>query len=335
MRLLILILIVLGLGVAVSGRTSTLIYQAQNSFLHESSAEILFVGDMMLDRNVRRVAEKQGFEYLIADVKSLFDDLDLTIGNLEGTITENESIAIKNNKILRFTFDPSVATSLLSLGFDGVSLANNHAYDFGEEGYEETINNLGEEGIFSFGSVLNNENQSRRVNIKDEYVCFVGYHELYNPNIDSTVREIQTIESECDFTIVLAHWGVEYSTKESKSQREKGYVFVDSGADLIIGTHPHVIQPIEIYKNKAIFYSLGNFIFDQDFSLETRQGLTVRLVLSDDRVTYKIIGIEMLKSKLYFPEENSFDDAMDVITSKLSAEHKKRVLFEGEFSLPR
>jgi poly-gamma-glutamate capsule biosynthesis protein CapA/YwtB (metallophosphatase superfamily) len=85
------------------------------------------------------------------------------------------------------------------------------------------------------------------------------------------------------------HAGIEYSSTYSKSQQRIAHASINAGADLVIGTHPHVVQPLEIYKNKAIFYSLGNFMFDQNFSFETTHGLAVRLTWGDNTTTYSLI----------------------------------------------
>ncbi|MBX4189220.1 CapA family protein [Candidatus Parcubacteria bacterium] len=301
----------------------------------EEPIQILFVGDIMLDRVVRTTIDKNGFASVFEEVKNIFENIDMAVGNLEGTITANPSVSVKDHGNLHFTFDPSVALELKDLGFTGFSLANNHALDFGTEGFLTTQVNLSSAGLFSFGSPSNDITVSKQVEVKGQNICFVGYHALYKEDTQPVVLEITRLKPNCNFVVVFAHWGVEYSTTESTDQKREAHRFVDAGADLVIGAHPHVIEPIEIYKDKAIFYSLGNFIFDQDFSLATRQGLAVRLELGPSTETFHLIGIEMLRSKLYFPEKEAFQIRTNILTSELPVDLAKSVDVDGVFTLTR
>jgi len=304
-----------------------------NKIVEEEPVSILFVGDIMLDRAIRIRINERGFDYLFDDINSIFQNNDLVIGNLEGTITSNNSIAISNNQIFRFTFATSTTASLKNVGFSGFNLANNHTLDFYQAGFEETKKNLGKVELFSFGHPLNNQSLSYKTGIKSENICFVGYHSLYSTSTVSVINEIKNIKPVCSYLVVFAHWGAEYEDFESEEDRVFAHSFIDNGADLIIGSHPHVIQPLEIYKNRAIFYSLGNFIFDQDFSLRTRQGIAVRLILENDKQTFEIIPIEMFKGHLYFPKEESFQPRMDILISKLSDSLKPNINITKEFTL--
>ncbi len=301
----------------------------------ENPIEMLFVGDIMLDRTVRSTIERNGFNYVFNDIKVIFQNLDLAVGNLEGTVTSNQSLSLKNLKILKFTFPTSSPQNLKSLGFSGFSLANNHALDFGTDGLKETQNRLTAAGLFYFGTPSNDASLSKSVSIKGQNVCFVGFHSLYNPDTTSVVNGIKSIKEQCNFTVVFAHWGEEYIDEENEAQENAGHDFIDAGADLVIGAHPHVVEPIEIYKNKAIFYSLGNFIFDQDFSLATRQGVTVRVTLSEKEVKYHLIPIAMSRSHLYFPEKEFFQERMSVLISKLPKDLAQAVDIDSVFTLKR
>ncbi len=301
----------------------------------EKNTTILFTGDIMLDRAIRNVINEKGFDYIFEDIKSIFSGNDLVVGNLEGTITENESVAVKNNNILHFTFATTTAKELKDLGFSGFSLANNHSLDFYQAGFIETKNNLDNAGLFSFGHPLNNQNLSYEQKINGENICFVGYHSLYATSTVNIINEINKIKSECDFLIIFSHWGVEYQDEESEDQRNEAYEFIDNGADLVVGAHPHVIEPIEIYKNKAIFYSLGNFIFDQDFSLRTRQGIVVKVTLIKEKVNFEIIPLEMWKGKLYFPTEENFKAERDLLFSKLKPDFNASLYSKKSFDLIR
>ncbi|MFA6521905.1 MAG: CapA family protein, partial [Candidatus Gracilibacteria bacterium] len=118
---------------------------------------------------------------------------------------------------------------------------------------------------------------------------------------EKVVAEIKKVRPESDFIVILPHWGVEYARKPTVGQIKEARMFIDAGADLIIGTHPHVIETIEEYKGKYIFYSLGNFIFDQYFSVDTMQGLAVGASLKKQsdgvsmNVEYRIYPITINK----------------------------------------
>jgi poly-gamma-glutamate capsule biosynthesis protein CapA/YwtB (metallophosphatase superfamily) len=298
------------------------------------SLSLLFVGDIMLDRGVRIAINREGADYPFGDVASLFDGHDLVVGNLEGTFTSNASLALPGSGVLRFTFDPALAQMLKKYKFDGFSLANNHALDFGRSGLDETKRVLAEAGFFSFGSPSNDLDISHAVKVGGESLCFVGYHSLFREAVQPVVSEIERLRPGCEYIVVYAHWGDEYQDSENSAQRRQGRAFVDAGADLVIGHHPHVVQPVEIYNGKAIFYSLGNFLFDQDFSLPTRQGLAVRLTLSKDSQSFDLIPIEMSRARLYYPGER-YQSRMNVLTSKLPDALRDSVETTGQFTILR
>ena len=253
-------------------------------------SKVLFVGDIMLDRSVARHARNVGGEKLFDDVKNIFAEHDVVVGNLEGTITDNLSVSEASSTILRFTFDPSLAGVLHDAGVTTVSLANNHALDFGEFGFDDTRHYLNEVGIAAFGSPYN-EQLATAATVNDKELCFVGYHELYQRDPSTVVQKILEINSTCDQTVVFAHWGEEYVSEPSRSQQELARLFVDTGADLVVGAHPHVVQTLEVYNNVAIFYSLGNFIFDQGWRPEVRRGLMVSVEFGDKETTFNLLPV--------------------------------------------
>jgi poly-gamma-glutamate synthesis protein (capsule biosynthesis protein) len=339
---LVLVLGVLGLGYYAFSRYLVSKLDGRGSVVaniidkeESSPVRMLFVGDIMLDRVVRRHIDDKGFKYQFEDVMSLFENNDIAIGNLEGTVTSNPSLSEKDFSILRFTFDPKMGDELKALGFSGFSLANNHAYDFGSEGFLETQANLERSGLFSFGSPYNDLNLLAKKNVGNEEVCFVGYHALYRPDISPIVSTITDNRETCTYIVVFAHWGDEYTDVPNARQIEAAHSFIDAGADLVIGAHPHVVEPIETYRGKAIFYSLGNFIFDQDFSRATQLGLAVRLELGTSTQKFTLVPIEMKNTKLSFPEESSYAERMDVLLSRLTEVERGEIRGSGTLTLPR
>lgn len=257
---------------------------------------LLFVGDVMLDRSVALHAKEKGDASLFAGVTKLFTSADAVVANLEGAITEYPSVAVPYGTVLRFTFDPRFARVLREQGITVVSLSNNHTDDFGREGYAQTKNHLSEAGISFFGSPDNTE-LSTQLQIRDKNICFVGYEGFINASTTPVAKEIQRLRPLCAFLVATMHDGTEYIATSTAHQQNAAHTFVDAGADLIIGTHPHVVQPLEIYKGKAIFYSLGNFIFDQSFSWATKHGLAVRAELSDAETRFTLFPITIERAE--------------------------------------
>lgn len=250
----------------------------------EQDPSILFVGDIMLDRSVAKHAMASTTAPLFAGVLDLFKTADANVANLEGTVTTNPSIAQVDHTILHFTFDPALARQALApLHLAAASQANNHAYDFGISGLRSTQQYVQSWGTAPFGHPYNaSSSLSTTLDIRlpgqgGKKICLVGYHSLYNPSTASVVSEITRLRPDCYRVVVFAHWGEEYEPVANLAQRGQAHEFIDAGADLIIGAHPHVVQNVGVYKGKAIFYSLGNFMFDQNFSWATTHGLAVKV----------------------------------------------------------
>ncbi len=265
---------------------------------HEESQKIklLAVGDMMLGRNVGGLIEKypQNPIYPFAKISSVFQDNDVVLGNLEGPITD-EGREINTDTCILFKFATSTAENLAEAGMDIVSLANNHTYNQGEAGFIDTQNFLEEANVASFGSQVEENDESLVVmQVKNKKIAFIGLNNV-GRNIDKekTAELIAKAQEESDVLLVYIHWGTEYAEKENQLQKNLAYWLIDEGVDVVIGSHPHVTQPMEVYKNKMIFYSLGNFVFDQYFSEETQEGLMVQMVFDkDNKIEYNLLSIK-------------------------------------------
>lgn len=267
----------------------------------EGDPSILFVGDIMLDRNVAKHAAASSTGVLFAGVADLFRSADARVANLEGAITENPSVSRTDHTILRFTFDPKLAQEALApLNLSAASLANNHAYDFGRAGFDATQGYLASWGIKPFGHPANAPGHSptgeardlsTALAIRGKQFCLIGYHSLYDPSTAEVLAEIARLRPECYRIIVFAHWGEEYEPRANAAQAASAHEFIDAGADLVIGAHPHVVQNVEAYRGKAIFYSLGNFMFDQNFSWATTHGLAVKAAFGATSTSFDLIPI--------------------------------------------
>ncbi|MFA6278627.1 MAG: CapA family protein [Candidatus Paceibacterota bacterium] len=299
-----------------------------------TSVRILFTGDVMLDRNVALHAKTAGDASLIAQVERMFLGVDAIVANLEGTITTNPSVAIQDNSRLQFTFDPHFAGFLKNIGVTAVSLSNNHTFDFGLSGYEATKNFLANEGILSFGSPHNDDNISTKIELRGKNLCLVGYEGFVAPDLTPFVTEITRIRPSCDLIIATMHAGEEYFLGYTNPQQKAARAFIDAGADVVIGTHPHVVEPLEIYKGKAIFYSLGNFIFDQNFSFVTTHGLAVNMEWNDNETRYTLIPITIQYEEVSFSStEDTTQTLYALIDGNLSKDIESAILNKYSFVL--
>jgi len=303
-----------------------------NTIFPDAPFRTVFVGDIMLDRAVAQHAKKLGAEHIFSGVEYVFRTADAVIGNLEGTISSRKSIALPGSSILRFTFDPSFAELLKQVGFTAVSLANNHSLDFGHSADTETREYLHSANILTFGSALNSRTLSTVIPLKGTSFCVVGYHDLFVPDPASTLAEIQKIRSNCSNVTVFVHWGAEYTHVPSDRQRSLARAFIDAGADLVIGAHPHVVQPIEVYKDKAIFYSLGNFVFDQNFSFATMHGLMVGVDWAHDQTRFELIPVSIRNGQVTVADGGERNTVLEtLIDAYLTDDIATSIRTTGEF----
>lgn len=241
-----------------------------------TAASVMSFGDMMLGREVgAKISEGlDPFEKIKGVEGNFLRGVDMFTANLEGVITSVGNCAPKP---VVLKFEPLVTKLMKKNKIGSVSLANNHSYDCGEVGLEDTKKLLKESGVRYF-----TDTEPVIVKAGNKKLAQIGFSLLGASEYDLKMMEdkISTLKRENDYVIVYTHWGLEYNSQPSSEQKEIAYKIIDAGADAIIGSHPHVVQPLEIYSNKPIFYSLGNFIFDQPLP-ETNIGLGVGLVFKE------------------------------------------------------
>jgi len=267
--------------------------------VNSKKIDILFLGDLMFDRYIRQVAQRKGNDFIFQGISGMLSGHDLVVANLEGPITGNPSISLaskigeRNNYY--FTFDKSVADSLEKYNIKLVNLGNNHILNFGENGLDQTEQFLDAAKVNYFGDY---RGSGKRIFIKEINgfsIGFVNYDQFTANSIDNALNDISEAKRKSDFVVVYAHWGTEYATSPEDKIKNLAHDFVDSGADLVIGSHPHVVQPSEDYRGKRIYYSLGNFIFDQYEEKNTKEGLGVEVEInpSDSAVNFREISVQM------------------------------------------
>ena len=205
-----------------------------------------------IEKRFTRCAEKNGPDYFFANVQNLFAEDDFTLVNLEGPLTTATKYASKTY-VMRG--DPAYASILSGASVDVVNLANNHTRDFGDAGYRDTLSALESAGVAASGNdiLYIAEKQGYRIG-------FIGFERWHHSAADA-VEGVKAARDQCDLLIVSVHWGEEYDYTANTDQQKLGRALIDAGADLVLGTHPHVIQGVERYRDKYIVYSLGNFCF--------------------------------------------------------------------------
>lgn len=197
--------------------------------------------------------QMNNYEYFFEKVKPIFEDDNLTLVNLETTLTSRVN---KADKKFRFKGDPSYVNILKAGSIEMVNISNNHIYDYFKEGFLDTINNLEKAGILYSG-----EDYIEYYNVNGITIVSIGYRG-WSSNIKPHIaNDIKEVKDKANIIIVSFHWGNEHTYYPNQTQISLGRFAVDQGADVVVGHHPHVIQGIEKYKNKYIVYSLGNFCF--------------------------------------------------------------------------
>lgn len=273
------------LGGMLLARTSRPVAETQRPS-SPSEARIIFGGDMMFDRYIRSVIAKKGMDAVVTPgVRELLHSADAAVANLEGPITENPSVsvtsAVGSRENYIFTFPPETPTLLKNAGITHVALGNNHVLNFQADGLESTKRFLAATGLPYFGAPDGSADWHLE-NMKGTPVAFVGYNEFATGGKERTLAAIKAARESGAVVIVFAHWGKEYEAVLPRV-RSLAHEFIDVGADVIIGAHPHIVQEQETYQGKAIYYSLGNFVFDQYFDDRTKEGLLVELIIASDR----------------------------------------------------
>lgn len=273
--------------------------------------KIVFVGDMMFDRGVETLMEGMGFTYPVELIKDFLNGFDYSVGNLEGPI--NKKPKDFPDSSLMFSFNEKSVESLKAGNFKVVSLANNHTLNMGEDGLQETKDILKENGIGYAGDSIDcgidylyQKDEITYYAINETYANNCSENQLINSFIDARHYNPDS------FIVAIMHWGTEYSLESSVSQQQMAHDLIGAGADLVIGSHPHVVQEVEEYQGKLIFYSLGNFIFDQYFSEETQKGLAVGMEKYADKIVYTLYPV---KNRLAQPKLMEGQDRQDFLNN--------------------
>lgn len=251
----------------------------ENQDLEAGAATLLFGGDVLLSSHVLNAYQNAGGIHGVVDeaYRNIIRNADFFMVNEEFPFSSRGVQA--EDKQYTFRLEPERVSMFLELGIDGVTLANNHALDFGVEALLDTCTTLDNAGILRTGAGTNLEEAKKPVEmeLQGETIAIIGAtrvipdagwaagknHPGMLASYDATtlLEEITAQKQGGKFVIVYVHWGVERDERPQEYQRTLAQQYINAGADLVIGSHPHVLQGIEYYKGKPIVYSLGNFVF--------------------------------------------------------------------------
>lgn len=260
---------------------------------------MVFVGDVMLSRDIGKLIQENNTYFPFMYVKDYISSFDISFANFENPVS---TLGKNVGSIYSFRAHPDALVGLRDASFDVVSFANNHVFDYGPTAFSDSIVQLEKVGIRISGAGNTKEEAHRgaMVNKNGIKVVFLSYSQFSSAtqqsgdngyavagiNPEEIVQDISKArESGADFVVASFHWGEEYQTKHNSFQERIAHVAVDAGADLVVGHHPHVIQDTEWYKDKFIAYSLGNFVFDQNFSKDTREGGVLEVIANKDGIS--------------------------------------------------
>lgn len=288
---------------------------------------LLFLGDIMLGRYVENKMESDGEEYPFKYIKTLLASSTYIVANLEGPIPKVHTPTPMYT--FRFSFKESVAPLLSKMNIHAVSLANNHSVDWGEEGYVNTKTILDKHGVRSFGHSQSMMDDVYEINLDGKMVTTFGINMTkarWN-NDEAIEATLKVVNAHPESHIVaFLHWGDEYSHRQNSKQQELARILIDNGVDTVIGAHPHVIQGIEKYKDSHIFYSLGNFIFDQFFSDDVEEGYAIKMKHVEGNLIFELIPYVSERSQPRLADEENRKKILDNLASYSDEELKSAIV---------
>lgn len=299
-----------------------------------STWSLTAVGDIMLDRNVWTKIKAYGREYPLSKITAQLKGADIVLGNLEGPFTSSTKHAVSGGA-LSFNFDPIMAPVLKRSGFTALALANNHTLNQGQRGLDNTRATLKKDGLDYFGDPRNGTNYHLTKTLGGERVTFLGYDNL-DGKITAVIKDIINAHHKGEYVIVVPHWGAEYQLGIQPKLQLQAKQLIDAGADMILGGHPHVVEPFEIYKGRFIAYSLGNFVFDQYFSADTQQGLMLKLSFSPTAVSVNIIPLISVKSQVAVASGKIKNALLDrIATNSVVSSNVRNGIRAGSFTIQK
>lgn len=298
---------------------------SEPKIIENETVTIILVGDIMLDRGVEYLIEKHGcgdFKFPFLKIADYLKTADIVFGNLEGVISDK---GIKVGSIYSFRARPEAIEALKFAGFNVLSLANNHALDYTKAALEDCLTRLNNDQIEYIGAGFTEKEAFspliKKINgLKIGFLAYTnlgpeswragennsGIAWISKDDFEKIKNDIETAKKESNVLIVSLHSGEEYQKEPTQFQVDFAKMAIDAGADLVIGHHPHVVQLNEIYNGGYIFYSLGNFIFDQNFSDQTLKGQILELLIESGTIK-KVNPLSIKINDFFQPQLEIFD----------------------------
>ncbi|MEX1158448.1 MAG: CapA family protein, partial [Thermomicrobiales bacterium] len=293
-----------------------------------------WAGDIIIARQVqRRINETGDWAAPFRAIHPSLTWADITVSNLETSLSDSFE-TILDPTTFTFKTDTPAIEGLQLAGIDILSRANNHSFNYGDVGMNDTTAVLDAAGIKHFGMGNNLDEARRAVVVEHNGVsfAFLGYNGISDqwdaagpgypgtaPLIDwMVVEDIQREVAAGHVVIPFFHWGTEYTYDPTEQQRYFAHIAIDTGAAVVMGSHPHWVQAVETYKGRPILYSLGNFVFDQEWSLETKQGMIAHLWMQGDK-PLKIDIVPILIEDYHRPRVMHLDEQWHLLENVWSA----------------
>jgi poly-gamma-glutamate capsule biosynthesis protein CapA/YwtB (metallophosphatase superfamily) len=270
-----------------------------------TSVSIVAGGDLMADQGVASFIQTYGANAVLAGVEPLLSHADLAFVNLESPLS---NVGTRQAwKDVTFEGDPRMAPALASAGVDVVTMANNHAMDYGAAALLDTISRLKRVHVAVVGAGANATAALAPAIIERHgiKVAFLGYSDVLpagyvagsgpgiapaRSDMTEVIDDIRAAKAKADFVVVAFHWGVEYDQTPNPDQVAEGHAAIDAGADLVMASHPHVLEGVEAYHGGLIAYSLGDFVFEHS-SRETGETVLITTDVSKTQITAKVTPV--------------------------------------------
>jgi poly-gamma-glutamate capsule biosynthesis protein CapA/YwtB (metallophosphatase superfamily) len=268
-------------------------------------------GDVSLDPSQIPVFRTHGYDWAWSGLSGLFDRDDLTMVNLECPVTD---IVDPETKAFTFRCDPQALPAARRAGVDVLSQANNHVYDQGPAGLEDSLDAIRAAGLASVGAGADESEALRaaRFEVHGWTVAVVGIDQILDPldqvagpekpgtagghDFRLALRAVRDAAASSDLVFVMIHWGVELEARPRPYQVRQAHRMVDAGADVIFGAHPHVLQPLETYRGRPIFYSLGNFVWPRISEEASATALAEVVIAADGTIRARMLPIEIVSN---------------------------------------
>lgn len=280
------------------------------SFFQDEEDAALFVGDIMLARDVEdRVAAGEK-EHFFDGVQPLHERARYVVANFEATAPEEH--VPTPDLTFRFSVDRALLPLLSRAHITHASLANNHADDFGAAVRGETVEALKDVGIRPFGMPRGVASTSvTTFMLEEKTVAVLGFEDVLAPlDVPAALSLIRDTETKSDAQVIYIHWGSEYELTHNNRQEELATLFVEAGADAVIGHHPHVVQDVALINDVPVVYSLGNYVFDQYWDEEVQSGLTALATFKDTTLSIELTPIRIERAK---PRAMSIEESRDFL----------------------